>query len=121
MSLSSISSVLGRKPSCLGQAILPHHITVRMEKNLLDSLRTTTGSIGAVDLDTDSYLEINGVEITGFSVFENDANGVLTSAINAAFEETGVSAEVNAEGQLVLTAEDGLNIEFKVQNLGATL
>lgn len=80
---------------------------------------TTTGPIGAVDLDADSYLEVNGVEITGFSVVDHDANGALTSAINAVFEETGVYAKVNANGRLVLTAEDGRNIEFKVQNLGA--
>jgi flagellin len=74
--------------------------------------------INAATLDTNTYLEINDVKISGFAVIDYDADGALTSAINAESEETGVVASVDAEGQLVLTAKDGRNIEFSVVGFG---
>ncbi|MAD61923.1 MAG: hypothetical protein CMH49_10505, partial [Myxococcales bacterium] len=42
----------------------------------------------------------------------------LTNAINAEFDETGVIASVDDQGRLVLTAEDGRNIEFTTTGFG---
>ena len=69
-------------------------------------------------MDTNTFLEINNVEISGFSIVSNDADGALTSAINAESEETGVIASVDEQGRLVLTAEDGRNIEFTTAGFG---
>lgn len=74
--------------------------------------------INAATLDTNTFLEINNVEISGFSIVNNDADGALTSAINAESEETGVIASVDEQGRLVLTAEDGRNIEFTTAGFG---
>lgn len=79
----------------------------------------SAAAIDEAELDNDTYLEINNVKISGFDVLDYDADGALTSAINAASEETGVIASVDAEGRLVLTAEDGRNIEFSTAGFGA--
>ena len=76
-------------------------------------------AINAVDLDSDTFLEINDVKFSGFSIQDFDADHTLTDAINAASEETGVIASVDANGQLVLIAEDGRNIEFTTSGFGA--
>ena len=70
-------------------------------------------------LDESNYLEINDVKISGFQVQDNDADGKLIDAINHEFDETGVLAEIDANGRLVLTAEDGRNIEFEFVGGGA--
>ena len=74
---------------------------------------TGNNPVQAVQLDTDSYLRINGAIISGFEVQENDGNGALVDAINAAHEDTGVTAHLNAESKLVLVAQDGRNIEVE--------
>lgn len=61
-------------------------------------------------LDTDNFIRINGVEITGFKVEESDVDGTLLKAINAEYEETGVLASIDGQGRLTLTAKDGRNI-----------
>lgn len=55
-------------------------------------------------------LTINGVNIGPVEVQENDANGALTKAINAKSDVTGVTASIDTNGRLVLTAEDGRDI-----------
>ena len=79
----------------------------------------STGTVTAATLDSDTYLEINDVKLSGFRIEDNDANGALTDAINSASDETGVIARLNGNGSLVLFAEDGRNIEFGVQGFGA--
>ena len=74
--------------------------------------------INSATLDTNTFLEINNVEISGFSIVSHDADGALTSAINAEFDKTGVIASVDDQGQLVLTAKDGRNIEFTTAGFG---
>ena len=69
-------------------------------------------------LNTATYFELNGAKITGFTVQENDADGALVSAINAVSDETGVIASFNSASQLILTAEDGRNIESKFYSSG---
>ncbi len=72
-----------------------------------------TGTIGAATLDSSNYIVINGETITGFVVQDNDADDSLISQINAVASQTGVIASLNADRQLVLTADDGRNIEYQ--------
>lgn len=67
--------------------------------------------IAAVTLDSTNNLTINQVLFTGFRVEANDATDDLVSAVNAKAEETGVIASLNEDNRLVLTADDGRNIE----------
>ena len=75
-----------------------------------DTVLGNSNAVQATTLDEDNVMYINGTAITGFEVQDNDADGALVSAINAEFEHTGVVASLNAEGELVLEAEDGRNI-----------
>ena len=72
------------------------------------------------DLDTVNYIEINGEKISGFTIQAHDADGALRDAINAVADETGVVASLNSSGALVLTAEDGRNIEIESGGTGMT-
>lgn len=67
-------------------------------------------------LDETNYFLINDVKFGGFEVQANDSNGTLVDAINSGFEETGVLASLNEKGELILTAEDGRNINVQVAN-----
>ncbi len=82
-----------------------------------------SGSIQAVSLTANTYITINNVNISGFDVQENDADGKLVSAINAHFDETGVYAELNANAELVLIAPDGRNLmlNYEGDNFGDDL
>lgn len=55
-------------------------------------------------------LSINGVDIGPVEVQEKDANGALTKAINAKSDITGVTASIDDNGRLIMTAEDGRDI-----------
>ena len=67
-------------------------------------------SVAAVTLNASDFFTINNVDIAGFAVTANDADGNLVDAINAVSDETGVVAGLNANGELSLTAADGRNI-----------
>ena len=71
-----------------------------------------TLAIGGGTLDETTYFVINGQKIGGFNVEANDSDGALVDAINAVSDQTGVLAHLDGESQLVLTAEDGRNIEI---------
>ncbi|MFN3200987.1 MAG: flagellin [Bradymonadia bacterium] len=73
------------------------------------------GSLG--DADT---LEINGVSIAA-EVEADDAGGALTDAINAASDETGVTASLNANGVLLLRSADGRNIDLQLGGNAGTI
>ena len=66
--------------------------------------------VRAVNLDPQNFFKVNGHPVTGVAVADKDSTGVLVQHINAGFEETGVKAEVDSFGHLILTAEDGRNI-----------
>ena len=68
--------------------------------------------ISEVTLTESSFFTLNGVEVSGFKVEDNDASGSLVDAINAEHSETGVIASLGAKGELNLTAADGRNIEL---------
>jgi flagellin len=63
-------------------------------------------------LDESNFFMVNGSKISGFEVLQNDSNGALVDAINAKFEDTGVIASLDGDSTLILTAEDGRNIEI---------
>lgn len=69
---------------------------------------------------TNGGLEINGVDIGPVTFQVNDADGSLTTAINAKSDVTGVEASVNENGELVLTAEDGRDILLNTADSTAT-
>jgi flagellin len=72
---------------------------------------TGGAAVQAGTLDAVDNLTINGQVITGFNVDAGDASGTLVDAINAVSSDTGVTATVDELRRLVLTAEDGRNIE----------
>jgi flagellin len=73
------------------------------------TVATATTAIGAVTLNSgDVY--INGYDIGPATVTASDGTGALATAINNQTGSTGVSASVNSNGQMTLTAADGRNI-----------
>jgi flagellin len=77
---------------------------------------TGNNTVSSDTLDEDNWFQVNGEKIAGFSFEANDATGTLVDAINAVSEDTGVLAKLDAEGQLMLTAADGRNIEVIFSN-----
>ena len=72
-------------------------------------------------LDERSYIELNGVKLSGFLVEQGDASGALRAAINAEFKRTGVRAELDARAELVLVADDGRNIEVRTAGRASSI
>jgi flagellin len=70
------------------------------------------GSIQGTTLTANTYMEINGTRISGFTFEDHDSTGELVRNINAEYESTGVLAEINAGGELVLVAKDGRDISI---------
>lgn len=67
-------------------------------------------STEAMTLSQAHYFRVNDVEITGLTIQEGDADGVLAGAINAVSNQTGVQATASSDGRLRLMAIDGRNI-----------
>ena len=81
-----------------------------------------TGAVQEVELTSNTYMVINGVAVSGFKVEDNDASGTLRQAINSVYDQTGVKAEMNSDGELVLIAPDGRNLFVEyIDDDGATL
>ena len=77
-----------------------------------------TADISAVTFDSTNNIAINGEVITGFRVQDNDADDTLVNQINAVSEETGVIASLDLDNRLILSADDGRNIEVTVSGNG---
>ena len=77
-----------------------------------------SADIAALTMDSTNNIVINGKIITGFRVQDNDADNTLVNQINAVADETGVVASLDEDNRLVLTAEDGRNIEVTVSGNG---
>jgi flagellin len=86
---------------------------VRNASGVSGSVETTkvtgSGAIAAATLSA-GEVYINGVDIGAVTVLASDGNGALLSAINAQTSSTGVTAELDTAGKLVLKASDGRNI-----------
>ena len=76
---------------------------------------TTRTNVGTGSLNNGD-LQINGVDIGPVTFNQNDAGGNLINAINAKRDTTGVSAAVNSQGQLQLTASDGRDIVLSTRS-----
>ena len=81
------------------------------------------GSVQNVELTANTFMTINNVKISGFTVEDNDSTGSLVDAINAVHEDTGVIASLNSQNELTLVAKDGRNIHlvYSGDNFGRDL
>jgi len=79
-----------------------------------DTVVVGTSDIAAVTLDSTNNLAINGEVITSVRIQDNDSDDTLVNAINAVSADTGVVASLDEDHRLVLTADDGRNIEVTV-------
>jgi flagellin len=64
-------------------------------------------------------LDINGVRIVATVADATDSDGALRAAINAVSNQTGVTASVDGS-RLILTADDGRNIQVAAAGTGGT-
>ncbi len=76
---------------------------------------TVTGSAAVAASATTVAVTINGVAVSVAAVVANDADSVLQDAINAVENQTGVRASLSAANELVLTADDGRNIDLSAE------
>jgi flagellin len=76
-------------------------------------------NVGAGHIEHDG-LVINGVKMGPVDMQENDAGGDLINAINAKTDITGVTASIDKDGRLNLTAEDGRDIIVATSNAAAS-
>jgi flagellin len=81
---------------------------------------TYTGTAAVVADGDGGTFDINGVTISVAAIQADDADSALRNAINAVSSQTGVTASLDGSNQLVLTAEDGRNIDF-TNNTGGAL
>ena len=72
------------------------------------------GAITAANFTPTDNMVINGETIIGISTQIDDADGSLVDAINAVADDTGVVATISDDNSLVLTAEDGRNIDVQI-------
>ncbi len=77
---------------------------------IVEPTEVVGGAIAGGDLDAADNITINGSTISGITVQASDADDALVDAINAVADDTGVIASIDADSQLVLTADDGRNI-----------
>ena len=106
-SLATASAVA--KASAINDSSEFHGVTARALPTQLTGVARMQGG----QLDGDNYLVLNGVVITDFDVGPDDAGHELTRAINEHSGDTGVIASHGINGALVLTAEDGRNIDLR--------
>ncbi len=78
---------------------------------------STAVGVGALN---NGDLMINGVDIGPVEFLPSDSSGSLTKAINAKSDVTGVTASIDRNGELVLTAEDGRDIVISTSNAQVT-
>lgn len=86
-------------------------VTATVEPNAYNA-GPVTADTGADGL-TAGQLTINGISITAASaIAANDVGSILRDAINGKQSLTGVTAELDATNDLILTATDGRNIKI---------
>ena len=103
------------------KAINDHSNETGLFASVQETELTAGFALRSTNLDQDNYLQINGYKISVGQILDNDADGSLTQAINSASHETGVSADISVNGELVLRAEDGRNIELETTGTASQL
>lgn len=77
---------------------------------------TAVAAVQPLTIDgSTNRLVINGVNIAPVTVQAGDSNGNLINTINSCTNQTGVRASLDSGGILVLTADDGRNIDIQTQ------
>ncbi len=87
-------------------------------KAIIHETSFTGGAITTTTLDSTNFITINGQTVTGFTIQDDDADNSLVDQINALAGETGVVASLDQDYQVVLTAQDGRNIDVTVAGTG---
>ncbi|PPB58184.1 flagellin B [Campylobacter hyointestinalis subsp. hyointestinalis] len=82
------------------------------------SVNNTQVMTKAVAAGTIYNLKINGVLIGDITVKAGDEGNVLTAAINAKKDETGVEASIDQQGKLTLATKDGRAIRIDTKSTG---
>jgi flagellin len=83
--------------------------TTNVSAKALSTTVTGSGAIASTSV-SNGAIYINGVNIGAVTVAASDGSGTLVAAINAQTSETGVTATVDNNSQIVLEATDGRNI-----------
>lgn len=76
------------------------------------------GAISAANFTPTDNMVINNETVIGISTQVDDADGSLVDAINALTDKTGVVASIDSDNSLLLTAEDGRNIDVAINGAG---
>lgn len=84
----------------------------------VEAAQVSGAAAGGGTLDQNNSLVINGQAIVA-EVSADDANDGLLDAINAASDDTGVTASRNQDGGIDLTAADGRNIDVQTTGTAA--
>ena len=98
------------------KAIVGDTVVGSVNSSAIGGGHNANDTIGGGELDETDFFIINGMKIAGFDVLQNDSDNALVDAINAVIDETGVIASLDGNSNLVLTAEDGRNIEITVSS-----
>ncbi len=114
----SVSTSLASSSAIAKAAAINDSTAFTGVRAIANSTTVEGGAITAVTMDSTNNISINGHIITGFQLTDDDADDVLVSQINAEADNTGVIAALDADGELVLTAQDGRNIEVEVNGNG---
>lgn len=89
-----------------------HGVTATATSSVANLGAIVQDASGTKTLDETNNFSINGEMITGITYKADDAGGTLVDAINAVSDRTGVVATIDSANGLVLTAEDGRNIDI---------
>jgi flagellin len=110
-----------RNGSAISKAAAINNATnfTNVSARVLATEANTNADIQGGDLTNTSFIEINGVTLTTFTVAADDADHELKNQINAVADETGVLATYDENSRLVLSASDGRNIEVRVSDAAA--
>jgi flagellin len=81
-------------------------VTATAETKVTGSAAVTAGTLSAGELT------INGIAIGATTVLDNDSDHALMDAINAKSAQTYVTASLDSTGAMILTADEGENIDI---------
>ena len=107
--LKSTSAI--SKAAAINDSTEFHGVKATATATVADLGAITAGSFNATD-----NMVINGETIIGVTTQTDDADGSLVDAINALTDETGVVASIDSDNSLLLTAEDGRNIDVVIND-----